>query len=134
MTKLAAMPIYGKKLKKSFLRNQKIDDLETWYATSGARVLPSLFKWWTWVDCHLFYGKAKCGSYAFVLEKGNTMDFLETIVVYDLKQATDDRSDKTFLLTLKLCPLGLSAPDLQLYTFIKSWKDVYQVRGWRDSV
>ena len=30
-------------------------------------------------------------------------------------------------------PLGLSAPDLWLYTFIKSWKDVYKVGGWRDS-
>ena len=34
------------------------------------------------------------------------MYFSETIVVYDLKLATDDRSDKTFLLTSKLCPLG----------------------------
>ena len=33
------------------------------------------------------------------------MEFSETIVVYDLKLATDDRSDKKFLLTLKLCPL-----------------------------
>ena len=33
------------------------------------------------------------------------MDFSETIVVYDLKLATDDRSDKKFLLTSKLCPL-----------------------------
>ena len=32
--------------------------------------------------------------------------FSETIVVYDLKLATDDRSDKKFLLTSKLCPLG----------------------------
>ena len=39
-------------------------------------------------------------------EKGKTMDFSETIDVYDLKQATDDRSDKKFLLTSKLCPLG----------------------------
>ena len=38
------------------------------------------------------------------------MDFLETIVVYDLKLATDDRSDKKFLLTSKLRPLGLCAP------------------------
>ena len=42
---------------------------------------------------------------AFVWEKGKTMDFSETIVVYDLKLATDDRSDKKFLLTSKLCPL-----------------------------
>ena len=38
------------------------------------------------------------------------MDFSETIVVYDLKQATDDQSDKKFLLTSKLCPLGAVCP------------------------
>ena len=43
---------------------------------------------------------------AFVWEKGKTMDFSETIVVCDLKLATDDQSDKEFLLTSKLCPLG----------------------------
>ena len=48
--------------------------------------------------------------YAFVWEKGKTMDFSETIVVYDLKLATDDLSDKKFLLTSKLCPLGMYAP------------------------
>ena len=37
-------------------------------------------------------------------EKGKTMDFSETIVVYDLKLATDDQSDKKSLLTSKLCP------------------------------
>ena len=31
-------------IKKLLLRNQKADDLETWYAALGARVLPSLFK------------------------------------------------------------------------------------------
>ena len=39
--------------------------------------------------------------YAFIWEKGKTMDFSETIVVHDLKLATDDRSDKKFLLTSK---------------------------------
>ena len=38
-------------------------------------------------------------------EKGKTMDFSETIVIYDLKLTTDDRRDKKFLLTSKLCPL-----------------------------
>ena len=33
------------------------------------------------------------------------MDFSETIVGYDLKLATDVRSEKKFLLTSKLCPL-----------------------------
>ena len=44
MTKMAAMPIYGKNLKKFLLWNQKADDLETWYASSGVLVLPSLLK------------------------------------------------------------------------------------------
>ena len=38
------------------------------------------------------------------------MDFSETIVAYDLKLATDDRSDKKFLLTSKFCPLGAVYP------------------------
>ena len=38
------------------------------------------------------------------------MDFSETIVCCDLKLATDDRSDKKFLLTSKLCPLGDVCP------------------------
>ena len=46
MTKIAAMPIYGKNLKKFLLQNQKADDLETWFAASAARVPPNLFKWW----------------------------------------------------------------------------------------
>ena len=46
MTNMAAMPIYAYMVKtlKTLLWNQKADDLETWYAASGARVLPSLFK------------------------------------------------------------------------------------------
>ena len=31
MTNMAAMPIYGKNIKKTYL-NQNADDLETWYA------------------------------------------------------------------------------------------------------
>ena len=44
MTNMAAMSIYGKNRKKKLLRNQKSDNLETWYAGSGAQVLASLFK------------------------------------------------------------------------------------------
>ena len=56
--------------------------------------------------------------YAFVWEKGKTMDFSETIVVYDLKLASDDCSDKTFLLTSKLCPLGAVCPLPQGYIHV----------------
>ena len=48
--------------------------------------------------------------FAFVWEKSKTMDFSETIVVYDLKLATDDQNDKQILLTSKLCPLGAVYP------------------------
>ena len=53
-----------------------------------------------------FTARSNLVPYAFVWEKGKTMDFSETIVVYDLKLAIDDRSDKKFLLTSKLCLLG----------------------------
>ena len=38
ITKTAAMPVYCTNL------NQMADDLETWYAALGTRILPSLFK------------------------------------------------------------------------------------------
>ena len=44
MTKMAAIPIYGKNRKNLLLQNPKADDLETWYAAMGARVLSRLFK------------------------------------------------------------------------------------------
>ena len=45
MTKMAAMPIYGKKtFKNLLLQNQKADDLGTWYIALGMWDLPSLFK------------------------------------------------------------------------------------------
>ena len=53
-----------------------------------------------------FMARSNLVLYAFVWEKGKTMDFSETIVICDLKLATDDRSDKRFLLTSKLCPMG----------------------------
>ena len=56
---------------------------------------------------------------AFVGEKGKTMDCSETIVVYDLKLATDDRSDKK--LTSKFLFPGDCMPTAPgLYTCIKS--------------
>ena len=69
MTKMAAIPIYAKNLKNLLLWNQKANDLETWYAASGARVLSSLLKWWPWVDLDLFYGKVKFGSLCFHMVK-----------------------------------------------------------------
>ena len=46
------------------------------------------------------------------------MDFSETIVVYELKLATEDRSDKKFLLTSKLWRLGAVCPMPQGYMHV----------------
>ena len=43
MTKIAAMPIYGKNL-KNLLQNQKSYDLETWHVVSGTQALQRLYK------------------------------------------------------------------------------------------
>ena len=45
ITKMAAMPIYGKNLKNLLLQNQKSYDLETWLVASGTQALQSLYKW-----------------------------------------------------------------------------------------
>ena len=74
-----------KNIKYIFLCNRKADDLETWYTALCTRVLPSLFKWYPLVDFNLFYGKVKFGPLCFLWEKVKTMDFSETIVVYDIK-------------------------------------------------
>ena len=58
----------------------------------------------------------------------------QKLFVYDLKLAIDDRSDKKFLLTSKLCPLGAVRPLPQgyIYIYIKSWKKLYIIRLQRD--
>ena len=62
-----------------------VNDLECWYATSGTQVLSRFFKWCPWVDRDLFYDKVKFVPYAFVWEKGKTVDFSEIILVCDIK-------------------------------------------------
>ena len=57
-----------------------------------------------------FTARSNLFPYAFVLEKGKIMDFSETLVVYDLKLATDDRSDEKFLLASNHCSLGAVCP------------------------
>ena len=80
-----------------------------------------------------FTERSNLVSYAFVWVKGKTIDFSETIVVYDLKLATDDRSDKTFLLTSKLYPMGAVCPcpgAIYFYQIMK--KKMYKTRLQRD--
>ena len=60
-----------KAFKNLILWNQKADGLEIWYAALVPRVLPSIFKWWPWVDLylHVFYIKIKIGPFCFCMEK-----------------------------------------------------------------
>ena len=60
-------PYMVKTWKNLLLWNQKADDLESLYAASDTRVLPSLFKWWPWVDLHLFYSKVRFGPLIILL-------------------------------------------------------------------
>ena len=109
MTKMAAMPIYGKNCKifSGTKRPMTLDlgmhhrVLEYYQVCSNDD--PGL-------TVTYFMARSNLVPYAIVWEKGKTMDFSETIVIYDLKLATDDRSDKKFLLTTKLCPLGAVCP------------------------
>ena len=91
MTKMAAMAIYGKNLKKIFFSGTKRPMtlnlgmqhrvLETYQICSNDD--PGL-------TLTYFMGKSNLVPYAFVWKKGKTVDFSEMIVVYDLKLATDD--------------------------------------------
>ena len=107
MTKMAAIPICGKNLKQIFFSGTKRP------MTLKLGMQHRVLKYYQVCSnddprLTLTYLRARSNLdlYAFVWEKGKTMDFSETIVVYDLKLATDDRSDKKFLLTSKFCPLG----------------------------
>ena len=65
------------------LLNRLADVTETWYTASVTRVLPSLLKWWAYVD--LFTQRSTLVPYAFVWENAKMMDHLETIEVYGIK-------------------------------------------------
>ena len=105
MTTMAAMPNVIKILEIFFSGTKKPMTLKLGmrHRVSSTNVDPGL-------TLMYFTARSNLVSYAFVWEKGKTKGFSETIVVYDLKLATDDRSDMKFLLTSKLCPLGLYAP------------------------
>ena len=62
MTKMAAMPIYGRNLKNRLLRNQNADRFESLCAASSAQVLPSCSNHDPELTLTYFiYGKVKFG-------------------------------------------------------------------------
>ena len=58
------------------------------------------------------------------MEKDKTIDISETVVVYDSKLATDDRSDKKFLSTSKFCPLWVVCPLPEGYIHVLTHVDI----------
>ena len=84
----------------------------------STRVLPSFLNDDHMMNLTCFKARSNLVPYAFVWEIGKQWIFSETIVVCDLKLATDDRSDKKFLLTSKLCPLGAVCPLPRGYIYI----------------
>ena len=86
MTKMAAMPICGKKLKKIFFSGTKRPlklGMQHWvleYYQVCSNDYPELT-----LTLVYFTARSNLVLYAFVWEKGKTMDFSETIVVYDVK-------------------------------------------------
>ena len=107
MIKMTAMPIYCKNLNKIFFAGTKRPMILN--LGMHHRVL-EYYQVCSNDDHGLtltyFTARSNLVPNAFVWEKGKTMDFSETIVVYHLKLAAEGLSDKKFLLTSKLCPLG----------------------------
>ena len=76
MTKIAAMPIYGKKINKNlFLWNCWTDFNRTWYVASGTLAHHSLYESRPWVDLDLFYGKVSTGHIGFSMKKMENIGF-----------------------------------------------------------
>ena len=108
MTKMAAMPIYGKNLQKFFFSGTK--RLMTLKLGMQHRVL-EYYQVCSNDHPGLTLLILRQGQiWSLMLLYGKTMDFSETIVVHDFKLATDDQSDKKFLLTSKLCFQGAVCP------------------------
>ena len=72
-------------VKNLLLWNQKADDLETWYAASSLEYYQVCSNDDPGLILTYFTARSNLIPYAFVWENGKTMDFSETVVVYDVK-------------------------------------------------
>ena len=88
-TKMAAMPIYGKNARNIFFsRTKKLITLKTGMQHRVLEYYQVCSNDNTGLTLTYFTTKSNLVPYAFVWEKGKTMDFLEAIVVYDVKVAS----------------------------------------------
>ena len=114
-------PYMVKTFKNLLLKNQKTYDLETWHVALGTQALQSYINDDPGLTLTYFTARSNLVPYAFVWEKGKTMDFLETIVWFE----TSNRWPKWQEVSVDiktLSPGGCMPPALGLYICIKSWK------------
>ena len=133
----------SKNLKNFLLWNQKADDIETWCAVSST--WDYRMCWWPWVDTDLFYGNVKFDSSCFCMGKtwGKTIDFSETIVVYDIKAGRCSQPNEYMKLYeyqrsrsfIDIRPRSLRFNIFKLFFFKKRYADWSQISyeasmGW----
>ena len=75
----------AKTFKNLLLWNRKADDLETLYAASVLEYYQVYSNDDPGLTLTYFTARSNLVPYAFVWEKGETMDFSETSVVYDVR-------------------------------------------------
>ena len=85
MTNMAAMPIYGKNLKNLLLLNQTAMTLKVGMQHRVLKYYQVCPNDDLGLTLTYFTASSNLVPYAFVWEKGNIMDFSETIVVCDIK-------------------------------------------------
>ena len=80
-----------------------------------------------------FTARSNLVPYSFVWEKVKQWIFQKLLLSMIMKLATDDRSDKKFLLTSKLCPLGAVCPLPRGYISVLNYeKKMDKIRLQRD--
>ena len=105
-----------KTLKNLLLRNHKADDPELGMQHQVLEHYQVCSNDDPGLTLTYFMARSNLDHYAFVWEKGKTMDFSETIVIYDLKLATQEVS-----VDIKtLSPGGFMPSAPGLYACIKS--------------
>ena len=115
-------PYMVKAFKNLLLRNQRADDLETWYAALGAGVLPFIQQLMTlgW----LFYGMVKLGPLCFYMGKRQNNGFFRNYCCLWFETSNRWPKWQEVSVDIKtLSPGGCLPPAPQLHTCIKSWKN-----------
>ena len=133
ITKMAAMPIYGKNPSKNLpLRNWWTDFHKTWYVALVTPAHHSLFKWWPRVDLDLFYGKVKFGNIGLSIGKSENLIFQN---ICSLWPETNWDNEDMWVLKVKVIswpwPKVIYIWKLKLAFLRNDWAILNQISGER---